>query len=52
LEYEVVPMFHERDAEGVPQRWVTMMRQSLITHGPRFSASRMVKDYISQVYTR
>lgn len=52
LEHEVVPMFHERDAEGVPQRWVAMMRQSLITHGPRFSASRMVKDYISQVYTR
>jgi starch phosphorylase len=52
LEHEVVPMFHERDAEGVPQRWVAMVRRSLITHGPRFSASRMVKEYIAQVYSR
>jgi starch phosphorylase len=51
LAHEVVPMFHDRDAEGVPQRWVAMMRRSLITHGPRFSASRMVKEYIAQVYT-
>jgi len=50
LENEVVPMFHERDADGVPQRWVSMMRRSLITHGPRFSATRMLREYIDQVY--
>ena len=27
------------DAEGIPQRWVAMMRRSLATHGPRFSAT-------------
>jgi len=52
LENEVVPMFHERDADGVPQRWVAMMRRSLITNGPRFSATRMVRQYIDQVYRR
>lgn len=52
LENEVVPMFHERDANGVPQRWVSMMRRSLLTNGPRFSATRMVREYLDQVYRR
>jgi len=36
----------------VPQRWVTMMRRSLLTCGPRFSATRMVREYADQVYRR
>jgi starch phosphorylase len=52
LEQQVVPMFHERDADGVPQRWVSMMRCSLRTHGPRFSAKRMLREYADQVYRR
>jgi starch phosphorylase len=50
LQHEVVPMFHERDADGVPQRWVSMMRRSLMTNGPRFSATRMVREYADQLY--
>jgi starch phosphorylase len=50
LEQQVVPMFHERDADGVPQGWVSMMRSSLMTHGPRFSAKRMLREYADQVY--
>ena len=50
LEHDVVPMFHERDAQGVPQRWVAMMRRSLLTCGPSFSATRMVREYVDQVY--
>jgi len=52
LEREVVPMFHERDSDGVPQRWVAMMRRSLQTNGPRFSAKRMVREYVDRVYGR
>jgi glycogen phosphorylase len=50
LERQVVPMFHERDAEGIPQRWVAMMRRSLVTHGPRFSATRMLREYADRIY--
>jgi starch phosphorylase len=50
LEQVVVPMFHERDASGVPQRWVAMMRRSLLTNGPRFSATRMLREYAETVY--
>ena len=52
LERQVVPMFHERDADGVPLRWVEMMRRSLMTHGPRFSATRMLREYAQRIYTR
>ena len=50
LEREIVPMFHQRDAEGVPLRWVEMMRNSLLRNGPRFSATRMLGEYVEQVY--
>ena len=52
LEQQVVPMFHERDADDVPQRWVRMMRRSLMTHGPRFSATRMLREYAQRIYPR
>jgi len=52
LEQQVVPMFHERDADGVPQRWAEMMRRSLMTNGPRFSATRMVREYAERIYRR
>ena len=50
LEQVVVPMFHERDAAGIPQRWVAMMRRSLLTNGPRFCATRMLRAYVDQIY--
>ena len=50
LEQQVLPMFHERDADGVPQRWVQLMRRSLMTHGPRFSATRMLREYMQRIY--
>ena len=52
LEQEVLPMFHDRDAHGVPERWVKMIRRSLMTNGPLFSATRMMRDYIDKVYRR
>jgi starch phosphorylase len=52
LEQQVVPMFHERDADGVPQRWVAMMRRSLMTNGPRFSATRMLREYADRIYCK
>jgi starch phosphorylase len=51
LDEEVVPSFYERDARGIPSRWVEMMRASLMTNGPRFSATRMVNDYLSGPYS-
>jgi starch phosphorylase len=50
LEKEVVPLFYERDAAGVPRRWVAMMKASMRMAGLRFSARRMLGDYARHVY--
>jgi glycogen phosphorylase len=50
LENEVLPRFHERDADGVPLAWIAMVKASLRTLGPRFGATRMLRDYIANVY--
>ena len=46
---EVVPAFYEGDG-GPPHRWLEMVRASLATIGPRFSATRMVSDYAHAMY--
>ena len=50
LHNEVVPLFYDRDAEGVPHRWIAMVKRSLITLGPRFCATRMLMDYVDEAY--
>ena len=50
LEQQVIPLFHDRDADGIPRRWLAMVKHSLRTNGPRFSATRMVEEYASRVY--
>jgi glycogen phosphorylase len=50
LEREVVPTFHDRDAAGVPPRWVARVRASLKTAVTRFTAARMLEDYLSSPY--
>jgi len=50
LEQEVIPAFYERDAHGIPTRWVTMMRESMATLTPRFSTNRMLREYVETHY--
>jgi starch phosphorylase len=50
LEREVVPAFYERDKDGIPQRWVEMMRASIRHTATAFAARRMVIDYFDLAY--
>jgi starch phosphorylase len=50
LEEEVVPAYYERNPDGSPERWLAIMRSTLKTLIPRFSARRMVKEYIDVLY--
>jgi starch phosphorylase len=50
LENEVVPLFYDRDAHGVPSGWVDRMRHALRTAGARFTAQRMVREYVTEYY--
>ncbi len=50
IEGEIVPKFYEKDAAGIPQRWVQMIRDTLSGLGPKVLASRMVRDYVTELY--
>jgi starch phosphorylase len=50
LENQVVPLFYERDADGLPRDWIKMMMHSISSLAWRFSAHRMVMDYAKNCY--
>jgi starch phosphorylase len=50
LETQVVPQFYERVQGPVPRRWVRRMKSSLISLGPRVVASRMLREYVEELY--
>ena len=50
LEEHVVPAFYERDAHGIPTRWVGLVKEAIRTVMPRFSARRMGKEYAKRMY--
>nr|MBA2383226.1 alpha-glucan family phosphorylase [Actinomycetota bacterium] len=52
LEFGVIPEFYDRDADGVPQRWCERVKASIATNAPRFSATRMLDEYVSRIYPR
>jgi starch phosphorylase len=50
LEHQLVPTFYDRDVTGVPHRWLQVVKQSIRTVLPQFSARRMLKDYVRHMY--
>ena len=50
LEREIVPLFYDRDANGIPLQWIDKMKQNWRTLGPFVTAARMVRQYTSQLY--
>jgi starch phosphorylase len=50
IEQQVVPRFYDVDGGGVPRRWLEMLRQTLTSLGPKVQATRMLRDYVEQLY--
>jgi len=50
LEQQVVPEFYDRDAQGLPSRWLGRVRESMATLTPEFSASRAIREYTNDHY--
>lgn len=50
LEEQVVPEYYDRDAAGLPRRWIARIRASMALLAPRFSSNRMLLDYVHEVY--
>jgi glycogen phosphorylase len=50
LRDEVIPLYYQRDRDGLPRGWVKRMKRTIRTLGWRFSADRMVMDYTLKNY--
>ena len=50
LENQIIPLFYDRGEMRVPGKWVELMKNSIKTITPKFSAHRMVKEYAQKYY--
>ncbi len=50
IEHQVAARFYDLDAAGLPQRWLEMMRHTWKSLGPKVLATRMVRDYVVELY--
>jgi starch phosphorylase len=50
LREEVIPLYFQRDRDGLPRGWIKRMKRTIRTLGWRFNADRMVMDYTQKCY--
>ena len=50
LEEKIIPLYYEKDKDGMSEKWLKMMKSSIITTGGKYSTSRMLTDYVNQLY--
>ena len=50
LTEQVVPLFFDRDAQGIPRKWIERIRRTMVTLVPQFTTDRMVKEYTQKYY--
>ena len=52
IENEIVPRFYDLDTYGLPERWIQMIRDTIAGLAPKVIASRMVRQYVTNLYTQ
>jgi len=52
LTEQVVPLFFQRDAQGIPRQWIQRIRRAMVTLAPQFTTMRMVREYAEKYYHR
>ncbi len=50
MQSEVIPLFYDRGADDIPHRWLARVKASMLRLIPRFSADRMLRDYVTEIY--
>jgi starch phosphorylase len=50
LENEIIPLYYTRSADNLPYEWLGWMKESICSLGPHFSMTRMVKEYLQDMY--
>lgn len=50
LEHKIIPIYYDKDRNGISKNWVEIMKNSIISTGGKYSTSRMLVDYTNQLY--
>lgn len=50
LEYEIVPAYYSRDANGIPREWTSYIKNTMVKVAPEFTTRRMINDYLEKYY--
>jgi len=50
IEKEIAPLYYDLNENNIPEKWVEMMKNSIISITPKFSARRMMKEYADKFY--
>ncbi len=50
LESKIIPMYYNKNSEGISEEWLRTMKNSIITTGGNYSTSRMLVDYTNDLY--
>lgn len=50
LEEKIIPTYYEKDENGISEKWIRIMKNSIISTGGKYSTSRMLVDYTNNLY--
>ena len=50
LENKIVPMYYEKNKRGYSDKWLEIMKNSIISTGGKYSTARMLVDYVDNLY--
>lgn len=50
LENKIIPIYYDKDKNGISEKWMKIMKNSIISTGGRYSTSRMLCDYTNNLY--
>lgn len=50
LEQDIVPLFYDTASNGLPRRWISMMKASIRRVASNFNTYRMLQDYCDRLY--
>ena len=50
LENKIIPIYYEKNENGISDKWLQIMKSSIITTGGKYSTARMVSEYMDKLY--
>lgn len=50
LEEKIIPAYYQKDEKGISEKWMKIMKNSIMTTGGKYSTSRMLVDYANNLY--